>query len=198
MRDTDTMENVWGGISMKKAVPRAVAIGACCLAVLARGGAALANGGADSTAYRAYPGDIAVSSYIRTWPLGPTATDRTGRSHWRAADIRGEYLTDLIIAFARVRAENGTIFFPDADGGAQAFTDLWKETEKLQGKFPNLRIHVSLGGWGADGFSQVSADPVKRATLVAEITALTEKRKLAGIDIDWEYPVGPDERNNFV
>lgn len=132
-----------------------------------------------------------VASYIRTWPLGSTAEEQKQGRHWRAKDIKGQYMTDLIVAFAHAKAD-GTIWFPDAESATQPFTGMWSQVASLQKRYPHMRIHVSVGGWGADKFSAVAADPALRAVLVQELTDLAKLRKLDGIDIDWEYPVGPD------
>lgn len=134
---------------------------------------------------------MTVSSYIRTWPLGSTVEDQKTNIHWQAKDIKGQYLTDLIVAFGRAKAD-GTITFPDVENPEQPFKGLWKEIARVQKQFPKMRIHVSIGGWGADQFSSVAASPLKRATFIKEAISLVKSKKLDGIDIDWEYPVGPD------
>ena len=53
---------------------------------------------------------------------------------------------------------------------------------------PAIKIVLSVGGWGADGFSEMAADDEKRATFVSALVDLLREKKLDGIDIDWEYP----------
>ncbi len=134
-----------------------------------------------------------IESYIRTWPIGSTVEEqRANNRHWSADDIKGDLLTQLIISFAHVNGETAEISFPDVESEITPFPELWTEAAKIQKKYPDLKLVVSIGGWGADGFSQVSADDGLRAQFVANIVELVKEKKIDGIDIDWEYPVGPD------
>lgn len=133
-----------------------------------------------------------VISYIRTWPLGSTAEDMAEGRHWTADDIKAEYLTDLNISFALINEEDYTLYFADAESEETPFTALWDEVYKLKNRWPKLRVNFSVGGWGADGFSDMAADPEKRGTFIASALDIIARHNLDGIDIDWEYPVGPD------
>ena len=133
-----------------------------------------------------------VESYIRTWPLGSTAEDMASGIHWSRKDIKGNYLTELIIAFAHVDPETWGICFPDADSEEMPFTELWDEVKAVKAKYPDLRVNCSVGGWGADYFSPMAADPKKKEKFIAALVELLREKDLDGIDIDWEYPIGPD------
>ncbi|MDR2702029.1 MAG: hypothetical protein LBB72_06340 [Spirochaetaceae bacterium] len=136
-----------------------------------------------------------VSSYIRTWPIPPAA--RQGASpYWNAGMIKGEYLTDLIVAFALLDKGNvSTPYIPElrplADGTPQ-FTNIWREIAALKEKYPHLKINISAGGYGADGFSDMANDSRLRQAFVANVCNWLETYNLDGMDVDWEYPVGPE------
>jgi chitinase len=147
-----------------------------------------------------------VTAYLRTWPMNHWAPNPV---NWTAADIKGEYLTDLIISFANIDAADGTsIFIPSVESKTPygnnpnaeiakkpsdaTFTGLWKEVAAIQKKYPALKVHISIGGWEADGFSAMAADPAKKAAFIANVIKWVKEYKLDGVDIDWEYPVGPD------
>lgn len=53
---------------------------------------------------------------------------------------------------------------------------------------PKLSIVLSVGGWGAGGFSEAAATAEGRQSFAVSAKALVEKYRLDGIDIDWEYP----------
>lgn len=53
---------------------------------------------------------------------------------------------------------------------------------------PNVDGVLSVGGWGADGFSQACATKDGRIKLAASILTLMDAHGFVGVDIDWEYP----------
>ena len=73
-------------------------------------------------------------------------------------------------------------------------------------KYPHIVPVLSIGGWGADGFSQAAATAEGRAAFVRDALALMEEHGFLGVDIDWEYPgssaagIGssPDDRENYT
>jgi chitinase len=131
-----------------------------------------------------------VTAYLRTWPLGSDEAELEKEVRWSAEQIHGEYLGEIIIAFARIdQDDKSTIVFPDvpADGS----WDLWGESAKLKKIWPHLKQNLSIGGWGAE-FSDTAYDPDVRAIFIANLCGYLERYDLDGADIDWEYPVGPD------
>ena len=135
-----------------------------------------------------------VSIYMRTWPI-PEAAREGGSLYWKADMIKGEYLTDIIIAFALLDKNDVSVPYipelrPLEDG--PMFTNIWDEVAALKEKYPHLKVNVSAGGYGADGFSDMANDPALRAAFIANVCAWLEDHNLDGIDIDWEYPVGPE------
>jgi chitinase len=110
--------------------------------------------------------------------------------------IQGDFLSDLIVAFARIDpADGSSVFMPDAApqaDGSPGFTALWDEVKAVKAKFPRLKVTVSVGGWEADGFSDMAKDETLRKTFVANVCSLLKDKDLDGVDLDWEYPVGPE------
>ena len=85
----------------------------------------------------------------------------------------------------------------------------WKNIKKFQAftqKHPEIMPILSVGGWGADGFSQAASTAEGRATFVSDVLALMEKYGFLGVDIDWEYPgssaagieSSPEDRENYT
>lgn len=58
----------------------------------------------------------------------------------------------------------------------------------LAKKYKELKIVLSVGGWGADGFSQAARTKEGRERFAASALAIVKEYGLDGIDIDWEYP----------
>ena len=69
-----------------------------------------------------------------------------------------------------------------------------------------MKIVLSVGGWGADGFSDMAMTEEGRRNFAKSCLDAVEKYNLDGIDIDWEYPcndaagIGADPRDkeNFT
>ena len=63
---------------------------------------------------------------------------------------------------------------------------------KEMSRFLRANSHIdgvlSVGGWGADGFSQACATEDGRVVLAESILALMDEHGFVGVDIDWEYP----------
>lgn len=51
-----------------------------------------------------------------------------------------------------------------------------------------IRVVLSIGGWGADGFSQACESASTRETFIGSIMDAVKKYNYDGIDLDWEYP----------
>ncbi|MGM3213394.1 glycosyl hydrolase family 18 protein, partial [Klebsiella pneumoniae] len=69
---------------------------------------------------------------------------------------------------------------------------------ELKKAHPHLRTLISIGGWGAGGFSDAALTEGSRKRLVDSCMALVFDRHAGsfdGVDIDWEFPVsgGPKE-----
>ena len=70
---------------------------------------------------------------------------------------------------------------------------------------PELKIMLSVGGWGSGRFSEMAADEQNRLSFADDCLRVVEEFKLDGIDIDWEYPTSsaakisssPQDRDNF-
>ena len=53
---------------------------------------------------------------------------------------------------------------------------------------PQLKILLSVGGWGAGGFSEAAMTQAGRALFAKSAADIVRELGLDGIDIDWEYP----------
>lgn len=62
------------------------------------------------------------------------------------------------------------------------------EIARIHGINPDVKILLSIGGWGAGGFSLMSRTPGGIAKFTASCVKAVETYALDGIDLDWEYP----------
>ncbi len=77
------------------------------------------------------------------------------------------------------------------DGVVIQNPDKLHEVAALKKQNPQLSVMLSIGGWGAGGFSEMAIDPVKRAKFVEHCKQIVKEFKIDGIDMDWEYPTSP-------
>jgi chitinase len=96
--------------------------------------------------------------------------------------IGAEKLTHINYAFALV-GDDGRMFLP----GIRAPVRL-AQLKALQFRNPRLKLVLSVGGWGADGFSDAALTGESRQRFAESGVSLVEKYQLDGLDIDWEYP----------
>ena len=93
-------------------------------------------------------------------------------------DEHAQYIDQLNYSFILI--ENG-----------EATDAHWKnirQVEKYLQKHPHIDGVVSVGGWGADGFSDACATPEGRQKLADSILRVMDSHGFVGVDIDWEYP----------
>jgi chitinase len=137
--------------------------------------------------------DVVVSSYIRTWPLNPR--DRQSSLYWNAGMVNAQHLTELNLAFALIDGRDFySIYIPElrpSGGRNPMFSNIWQEVALLKKKYSNLKVNISIGGWGADHFSDMANESGLRAKFVDGVCDWLKEYDLDGVDIDWEYPVGP-------
>ncbi|SMO46481.1 glycoside hydrolase family 18 protein [Fodinibius sediminis] len=110
-------------------------------------------------------------------------------------------LTHINYSFAHVN-DKGEIHFRDEIKAARRLARL----QKLKAKNPALKLLVSVGGWGADGFSDAALTAESRDIFSSSAVKLIKTYGLDGIDIDWEFPgqpgpgikYRPEDKGNFT
>lgn len=114
--------------------------------------------------------------------------------------IGAEKLTHLNYAFAVVN-KDGDILLRNPNAPAHL-----SQLQALKAKNPALKILVSVGGWGADNFSDAALTEEARDKFARSAVALLKQYALDGIDLDWEYPgqpgpgikYRPEDKENFT
>ncbi len=109
-------------------------------------------------------------------------------------------LTHINYAFAHIN-DNGEVFLPYANASSRL-----AQLQALKAKNPRLKILVSVGGWGADGFSDAALTEESRTRFAESVVDLMQQYALDGIDLDWEYPgqpgpgikYRPEDKENFT
>ncbi|MBO5126118.1 MAG: chitinase [Clostridia bacterium] len=115
----------------------------------------------------------------------------------KSVDERDIAVLDIInIAFGKVR--NNVLDFDKPSVPA--------EIARIHAQKPGMKILLSVGGWGAGGFSVMCRTAEGIAEFAASCVDAVETYGLDGIDLDWEYPTidsagidaDPSDRENFT
>jgi len=123
--------------------------------------------------------DFLVLGYYPAWV----------KESFPAEKVNFDILTHVIHAFA----------WPEADGSIAVwegfhYPGLVEATHRA-----GRKISVAFGGWGnCEGFPPVAADPALRKTFIKNAVEFCEQYGYDGIDLDWEFPANPEERDNLT
>lgn len=119
-------------------------------------------------------------AYLASWPKFDIST------------IPAEKLTHICYAFANV--DDGRVVLPRCagpnanDDALQLAEQQFVQLRNLKRRNPQLKLMISIGGWGADGFSDAALNEQSRTAFVESAVQFMLMRQLDGIDLDWEYP----------
>lgn len=114
---------------------------------------------------------------------------------------RVDKLTHIIFSFCYLK--NGRLVTGSAAAGKTI-----KKLVSLKKKYPNLKILLSLGGWGGcKDCSETFTTKAGRVLFAQSTKAMIQQYGADGIDLDWEYPAieghpghsyKPADRPNFT
>lgn len=111
----------------------------------------------------------------QSYMIAPYIMERTV-NELRVADILR--MTHLNIAFCLIKDGK-------ADVSHLEYLDRIAVYKRIN---PDLKVIISIGGWGADGFSQAAMTEEGRILLSKTAVDIVLKWDFDGVDIDWEYP----------
>lgn len=108
------------------------------------------------------------------------------------------HITHINYAFGQVNGAQNGIYINNEER--------LKAIVGLKQQKPELKVLLSLGGWGKGGFSEMASDPANRRAFVVDCKRVVDQFNLDGIDMDWEYPTSsesgivssPNDINNFT
>lgn len=106
-------------------------------------------------------------------------------------------LTHINYAFANI-IDGQIVFGSDRIDNTERNIDDIKKLTALRAVNPDLKVLVSVGGWGwSDNFSDASLTDSSRNLFARSAAEFINANDLDGIDIDWEYPNHPGAGNTY-
>ncbi|HOX83562.1 MAG TPA: glycoside hydrolase family 18 protein [Chryseolinea sp.] len=100
----------------------------------------------------------------------------------KVASIQAEKLTHIIFSFCHLKGNRLQVDSPRDSITIKNLVDLKKRN-------PNLKVILSLGGWGGcETCSPVFSSATGRDEFSKSVLELNQYFKTDGIDLDWEYP----------
>ncbi|XP_028966665.1 probable chitinase 10 [Galendromus occidentalis] len=139
--------------------------------------------------------DKKVVCYFTNW-----AKYRTGKGKFGPEDVDPFICTHIIYSFGWMRKNKLVAHDVEADeskngkkGGFEKIVDLKKVN-------PKLKVLLAVGGWsfGTQMFKDMASNSYNRRLFVFSAMEFLRKRNFDGLDLDWEFPRGKEDKDNFV
>nr|AUM84818.1 chitinase-like protein 7 [Lutzomyia longipalpis] len=166
-----------------------IAVGAASAAVAGAASTAIAtkDGGVDKDGYK-------IVCYYTNW-----SQYRTKIGKFLPEDIPADLCTHIIFAFGWLK-KGKLSSFESNDETKDGTPGLYQRILNLKKANPKLKVLLAIGGWsfGTQKFKDMSATRYARQTFIYSAIPFLRQRNFDGLDMDWEYPKGTDDKKNFV
>lgn len=107
--------------------------------------------------------------------------------------------THVIFAFGWMKNNKVSPFdsTDDTKGGKKG---LYQRVTELKSQNPRLKVLLAIGGWsfGTEKFKTMASNKYNRRLFIFSALEFLRARDFDGLDIDWEFPRGPEDKKNFV
>lgn len=90
--------------------------------------------------------------------------------------------------------------FESNDETKEGKVGLYDRINGLKKTNPELKTLLAIGGWsfGTQKFKEMAATRYSRQIFIFSAIPYLRERNFDGLDIDWEYPKGTDDKKNYV
>lgn len=114
-------------------------------------------------------------------------------------DIPADLCTHIIFAFGWLK-KGKLSSFESNDDTKDGVPGFYQRIIALKKANPKLKVLLAIGGWsfGTQKFKDMSKTRYNRQTFIFSAIPFLRNRAFDGLDLDWEYPKGADDKKNFV
>ncbi|KRT85583.1 glycoside hydrolase, partial [Oryctes borbonicus] len=114
-------------------------------------------------------------------------------------DIIPDLCTHVIFAFGWLK-KGKLSSYESNDETKDGKIGLYDRIDNLKKANPKLKTLLAVGGWsfGTQKFKEMTATRYARQTFIYSAIPFLRNRNFDGLDIDWEYPKGQDDKKNYV
>ncbi|MBQ6569716.1 MAG: hypothetical protein IJL87_05625 [Clostridia bacterium] len=128
-----------------------------------------------------------VIGYVTQWNW--PGTDDPMVEGDAVADIDASKLTHINYAFGHIVNAQGSSYTSGFTGCVDVpDPDKLRALVNLKQQNPDLKVLLSVGGWGMDGFCPICHDATLTNNFVKSCVQIVKEYGLDGIDLDYEYP----------
>lgn len=126
--------------------------------------------------------------YLTSW-----SSKRPGIGKFEPKDIDASLCTHLVYAFATLKDYTLTEANDDDP-------ENYDKLIELRDKNPDLQILLAIGGWafGSTPFKELTSNVFRMNQFVYEAIEFLREYKFNGLDVDWEYPRGAEDKAAYV
>ena len=170
--------------------PSSNSVTAAAVSLPSSGGSKLST----STGTTKGSGNYKIVCYYTNW-----SQYRPKNAKFLPEDLDPHLCTHVIYAFGWMK--KGKLSSLEAnDESVDGKVGLYERIMALKKANAELKILLAVGGWsfGTAKFKEMSATRYSRQTFVFSAIPFLRQHGFDGLDLDWEYPKGADDKRNFV
>ena len=134
-----------------------------------------------------------IFCYFTNWSY-----KRPGMGKFTPEDVDASLCTHIVFAFATI--ENNKLQGSEDNDEGFGADGTYTRIVKLKERNPDLKVLLAVGGWafGSKPFQKLTENIFRMNGFVYDSIEFMRSHKFDGLDIDWEYPRGPDDKASFV
>lgn len=129
-----------------------------------------------------------VFCYLTSW-----SAKRPGAGKFDPSNVDAKMCTHLVYAFATLK-DHKLSEASDND------PDMYDKVIALRESNPDLQVLLAIGGWtfGSTPFKELTSNVFRMNQFVYEAIEFLRDYQFNGLDVDWEYPRGSDDKAAYV